>query len=170
MNRDFLDSLGLEKEAIDKVMAEHGKAVQAVKSELEDAHTTTETLQEQLKKREAVIKELEEGSISSEELEKVQNQLTEQRKEMEIRLGITKAGARNEKAVMALLDAEAIKVNEDGVSGIEEQIKKLQETDSYLFGSAKETVAPLKDVEPTVVDSETESYKNILNNLKLEGE
>ena len=33
-----------------------------------------------------------------------------------------------------------------------------------------ETVAPLKDVEPPVVDSETESYKNILNNLKLEGE
>ena len=31
MNREFLESLGLEKEAIDKVMAEHGKAVQAVK-------------------------------------------------------------------------------------------------------------------------------------------
>ena len=170
MNREFLESLGLEKEAINSIMAEHGKAVQAAKSELEDAHTTTEALQEQLKEREAVIKELEEGSISSEELDKVQNQLIEQRKEMEIRLGITKAGARNEKAVMALLDTEAIQVEGDGVKGIEEQIKKLQESDAYLFGTDKETVAPLKDVEPPVVDSETQSYKNILENLNLKGE
>ena len=156
MNREFLESLGLEKEAINSIMAEHGKAVQAAKSELEDAHTTTETLQEQLKEREAVIKELEEDSISSEELDKVQNQLIEQRKEMEIRLGITKAGARNEKAVMALLDTEAIQVEGDGVKGIEEQIKKLQESDAYLFGTDKETVAPLKDVEPQVKSEDLE--------------
>ena len=105
---------------------------------------------------EAVIKELEEDSISSEELDKVQNQLIEQRKEMEIRLGITKAGARNEKAVMALLDTEAIQVEGDGVKGIEEQIKKLQETDAYLFGTDKETVAPLKDVEPQVKSEDLE--------------
>ena len=156
MNREFLESLGLEKEAINSIMAEHGKTVQAAKSELEDAHTTTETLQEQLKEREAVIKELEEDSISSEELDKVQNQLIEQRKEMEIRLGITKAGARNEKAVMALLDTEAIQVEGDGVKGIEEQIKKLQESDAYLFGTDKETVAPLKDVEPQVKSEDLE--------------
>ena len=114
------------------------------------------TLQEQLKEREAVIKELEEDSISSEELDKVQNQLIEQRKEMEIRLGITKAGARNEKAVMALLDTEAIQVEGDGVKGIEEQIKKLQESDAYLFGTDKETVAPLKDVEPQVKSEDLE--------------
>lgn len=31
MNRRFLEELGLEKEAIDKVMTEHGKAIQEVK-------------------------------------------------------------------------------------------------------------------------------------------
>ena len=156
MNREFLKEIGLTDEQIESTMKEHGKAVQATKSELEDAHTTTETLQEQLKEREAVIKELEEDSISSEELDKVQNQLIEQRKEMEIRLGITKAGARNEKAVMALLDTEAIQVEGDGVKGIEEQIKKLQESDAYLFGTDKETVAPLKDVEPQVKSEDLE--------------
>ena len=68
MNREFLESLGLEKEAIVKVMAEHGKAVQAVKpaeghvqlkeelatlqKQLDDANSTLEsertTLQEQI--------------------------------------------------------------------------------------------------------------------------
>lgn len=31
MNREFLEKQGLEKEVIDEIMKEHGKAIQAVK-------------------------------------------------------------------------------------------------------------------------------------------
>ena len=52
MDRKFLESLGLEKEAIDKVMAEHGKTVQAAKptdyDDLKSAKATLESQVEQL--------------------------------------------------------------------------------------------------------------------------
>src|SRR5690606_34952147 len=49
MNRKFLEELGLEKEVIDKVMAEHGKAIQAVKpADYDDLKNTKATLEQQL--------------------------------------------------------------------------------------------------------------------------
>src|SRR5699024_2596815 len=50
MNREFLEKLGLEKDAIDKVMAEHGKAIQAVKpaDDYEDLKKEKATLEGQL--------------------------------------------------------------------------------------------------------------------------
>lgn len=50
MNRDFLEKLGLEKEIIEKVMAEHGKAIQAAKpDDYEELKTSKETLEKQVK-------------------------------------------------------------------------------------------------------------------------
>src|SRR5690625_3394475 len=50
MNRSFLEKLGLEKEVIDKVMAEHGKAIQAVKpaEDYEELKKTNTSLEQQL--------------------------------------------------------------------------------------------------------------------------
>jgi len=49
MDRKFLESLGLEKEAIDKVMAEHGKTIQAAKpTDYDDLKSTKETLEKQV--------------------------------------------------------------------------------------------------------------------------
>ena len=36
MKREFLESLGLEKDAIDKIMAENGKDIEAGKAKLEE--------------------------------------------------------------------------------------------------------------------------------------
>ena len=51
MKRQFLEELGIEKENVDKIMAEHGKSIKAdneVLTELEEAKTTAETLQHQV--------------------------------------------------------------------------------------------------------------------------
>ena len=50
MNREFLKELGLEKEAIDKVMAEYGKAIQAVEpaEDYEELKSAKSTLEQQL--------------------------------------------------------------------------------------------------------------------------
>src|SRR5690625_3096290 len=50
MNREFLEGLGLEKEVIESIMKEHGKAIQAVKpaDDYEELKSTNESLQGQL--------------------------------------------------------------------------------------------------------------------------
>lgn len=49
MDRKFLEGLGLEKESIDKVMAEHGKAVQAAKPvDYDDLKSAKGTLEKQV--------------------------------------------------------------------------------------------------------------------------
>lgn len=49
MNRKFLEELGLEKDAIDKVMAEHGKTIQSVKpDDYDDLKNDNATLKQQL--------------------------------------------------------------------------------------------------------------------------
>lgn len=156
MKRKFLEDLGLEKEQVDSIMAEHGKSIKAdadVIAELEELKTTAETLQNQLTERDNDLEELKTKATSSEDLEEKLAELQEkytaeteahkaelekQRKLSEIKLGVIKAGARNEKAVMALLDSEQIKVNDDGVHGLKEQLEALSESDPYLFDTGNE--------------------------------
>lgn len=51
-----------------------------------------------------------------------------------VEMSLTTAKARNPKAVRSLLDGEKLKLNEDGtVSGLDEQIKAIKESDAYMF-------------------------------------
>lgn len=51
-----------------------------------------------------------------------------------IETGLTAAGAKNAKAVKALLDVSKLKLGDDGkVSGLDEAIKAIQKSDAYLF-------------------------------------
>lgn len=43
----------------------------------------------------------------------------------------------NNKAIKALLDMEAIKYENDNLVGLDEQLKALRESDSYLFKQKK---------------------------------
>ena len=71
MNREFLQSLGLEKDAIDKVMAEHGKAIQAVKpADYEELKDEKATLEQQLKNLQTTLATKEEELSSVEDLKK----------------------------------------------------------------------------------------------------
>ena len=156
MNREFLESLGLEKEAIDKVMAEHGKAVQAVKPA--EGH-------EQLKEELATLqKQLDDANST---LESERTTLQEQIQTLEKESNTYKT---NDMKLRIALENNipyelANKLSDEDEESLRQDAQTLA---NYI--AKPETVAPLKDVEPTAVDSETESYKNILNNLKLEGE
>src|SRR5690625_5811644 len=61
MNREFLEGLGLEKEVIDSIMKEHGKAIQAVKpaDDYEELKSTNESLQGQLQQLQDTLDEKE---------------------------------------------------------------------------------------------------------------
>ena len=156
MNREFLESLGLEKEAIDKVMAEHGKAVQAVKPA--EGH-------EQLKEELATLqKQLDDANST---LESERTILQEQIQTLEKESNTYKT---NDMKLRIALENNIPYELANKLSGEDEESLRQDAQTLANYIAKPETVAPLKDVEPPVVDSETESYKNILNNLKLEGE
>lgn len=148
MNREFLEGLGLEKEAIDKVMAEHGKTVNATNVKLVEVESTAKALQEQLNQRDADINELKKKTGSSEEMQKelldlqtkyksetedLQTKLTQAKLDAAVELALTKGGARNTTAARALLKADELELTDDGVKGLDEQLKVVMEQNPYLF-------------------------------------
>ena len=156
MNREFLESLGLEKEAINSIMAEHGKAVQAVKPA--EGH-------EQLKEELATLqKQLDDANST---LENERTTLQEQIQTLEKESNTYKT---NDMKLRIALENNIPYELANKLSGEDEESLRQDAQTLANYIAKPETVAPLKDVEPPVVDSETESYKNILNNLKLEGE
>src|SRR5690625_4727713 len=68
MNREFLEGLGLEKEVIDKVMAEHGKTINTTKQELESVTTERDNLKTQLTDRDTQLETLKEEVKDNEKL------------------------------------------------------------------------------------------------------
>ena len=56
---------------------------------------------------------------------------------------IKEAGAKNEKAVISLLDLAGIEISEYGiVKGLDKQIKALKESDAYLFKDSNQASTP----------------------------
>ncbi|KRO16636.1 phage scaffolding protein [Lacticaseibacillus saniviri] len=152
MNRELLESLGLDKEAIDKVMAAHGKAVTELKSKADKADelaAANETLTTQLSDRDKDLKSLKKGAGDNEELNKqlseLQSKYTTETQALQDQIASTKlngalstalveAKVRNPKAVKGLLDMDKIKLDDkDQLSGLEDQLQAIHESDSYLF-------------------------------------
>ncbi len=67
--------------------------------------------------------------------EETQTALQNQVKSLAVEKALLMAGARNVRAVKGLLDWDLIEANEDGLSGLDAQVKVLQESDGYLFGT-----------------------------------
>lgn len=148
MNREFLKGLGLEDDAIDKVMAEHGKTVNATKGELDsikterddlktqltDRDTQLQTLSEQVKDNEELTKEIEKMKSGNEEkVNELQQKLDQQAFDFSLENALKDAKVRNPKAVKALLDAEKIKLDGETLLGLDDQLTTLKESDAYLF-------------------------------------
>lgn len=148
MQREFLKGLGLDDEAIEKVMAEHGKDVTAAKQQMSDVEAERDGLKAQLTQRDADIEDLKKNSGTSEELKQQINDLQQKNKDLEstyqsklaetkknsaIELALAGAKAKNPKAVKALLDGDKLELTDEGIKGLDEQLQALQESDAYLF-------------------------------------
>jgi myosin heavy subunit len=152
MKRAFLTDLGIDTEVVDKIMKEHGKAVNELKEENEKVEQYKEQLEEkdkQLKDRDTQLEELSKKAKGSEELteeieklkeanekatKEYEDKLSKQAFEYELEKEINKAQAKNPKAVKALLDVENIKLDGNKLIGLEDQLGALKESDAYLFG------------------------------------
>ena len=65
---------------------------------------------------------------------KYQDDLTSAKKEAAIKLAIADAKPKSEKALMAFLDTDIVKLNEDGtVTGLKEQLENIKKDNGFLF-------------------------------------
>lgn len=164
MKRDFLKDLGLEKEAIDSIMEENGKDIEAAKGDvksLESKISTLEsdnaTLKKQVEDRDSQLETLKNSTGDVEamktqiaDLQKANQEAADAHaaeiKQMKIDAAIDSAlataKAKNVKAVKALLElGDDVDIDDKGVvKGLDEAIKKLQgaEDSKFLFEESKQ--------------------------------
>lgn len=148
MKTDFLKGLGLEQDAIDKIMAENGKDIAAEKAkttkaegERDNYKSQLETATESLEK----FKDVDPTAMQG-EIDNLKQQLKDKDDEYAakeadrifsdtIKEAIKTAGGRNEKAVMAMLDMKALKESKNQSEDIKKALETVKESDAYLFGS-----------------------------------
>lgn len=148
MTKEQLQALSLTEEQINAIIEDYGKnyvskaqfnekndAYKQAKLEIENLTNDISTLSEANKANEALqsqIKELQDAATKREA------DYNENIKNMKIDTAITKAlsksGAMNETILTGLLDRTKIAIGEDNtITGIQEQIMALKESDPYLF-------------------------------------
>lgn len=146
MTKEQLVALGLNEEQIAEVFKLNGLAIEDVKNknttliqENENLKTQLTQANEQIEKFteidvEAIKTEAENYKAKFEQSE-VNNakKLADLELEFEIEKAILASGARNAKALKALLDTEALKESKNLKDDMQKQLDGLKESDSYLF-------------------------------------
>lgn len=108
---------------------------------LKNALAENETLKTSQKSIQDEYENYKKGSISQSDYEAKKKEIEENSKaeiervklESKIDMAITNSKAKNLKAVKANLNLDNIKLDGDKLVGIDDQLKNLRETDSYLF-------------------------------------
>jgi len=152
MKRKFLEDLGLEKDAIDKIMAENGNDVNAAKADYETLKQQLDTVNTQIQERDKQLETLRKSSGDNEALqEQITNLQAENKaakekyeadmKELKLTTAIKLAvgdNAHDVELVARLVDKGKLVLNEDGtVSGLEEQVKAIRKDKAFLFKEEK---------------------------------
>lgn len=147
MKKEELIALGLSEEQAQKVMGAFDGYVE--KTKLDEVSKENQTLKASVADRDKQLEVLKKSSGDNAELKKqieaLQQQNAEQKKlhdaEMsQLRLdnavdsALTAAGAKNIRAVRALIDLSKVKLGDDGkLAGWDEALKSVHESDPYLF-------------------------------------
>lgn len=148
MKREVLKNLGLTDEVIEKIMTEYGTSVTSLKNKQTELEEQIGEYKKQLTERDKQLDSLNKTAGDSEALKQqiaelqaankqtadaYEAKLKEMAKDNAVNLALTKSGAKNPKAVKALLNLENAKMDGDAVVGLEEQLAKLKQDEAYLF-------------------------------------
>ncbi|WP_152658289.1 phage scaffolding protein [Oceanobacillus sp. CFH 90083] len=158
MERKFLEGLGLEKEAIDKIMVEHGKStndykekaakVEGLESQITDYKQKLDNRDNQLKElkrvdADALQKKIDELQETNENDKKAyQEKLDKQAFDFALDKALSGAKAKSAKAVRPFLDIENLKLDGEKIIGLDEQLEAVKEKEAYLFESDQQTKTP----------------------------
>ena len=146
--KDLLKDVEGREDIIKKIMAENGKDIEAAKGELAKAEADRDKYKEQLDEATESLekfKDVKPEELSA-EIEKLQQTIKDKDTEyaqkiadMEfnsaIEKAITEAGAKNTKAVKALLDIEALKGSKNQKDDIASALETVKKDNEYMFGS-----------------------------------
>lgn len=146
MKRKFLEDMGLTKEAVDAIMTENGKDIEAAKGELSQIQAELDQTKQQLQEANTTIDGFKDYDQVKSQVEEYKNKYEQSKTEYEERIAdmqfgttletaITAAGGRSAKAIKALLDVEALKKSKDQTADIKAAIETCQKENGYLFGA-----------------------------------
>lgn len=150
MEREYLEGLKLDNDTIDKIMAEHGKGINALKQQVSTLETEKESLAGQLGEANRQIEDFRgmdiEGIKQAADDWKTKAEAAEAKAKADVEklqfdyalnAALTGARARDTRAVTALLDMEGLKLNNGEIVGLKDQLDKLKAEKDYLFESAE---------------------------------
>lgn len=175
MERKFLEGLGLEKDVIDKVMAENGKDINAEKAKTTAVNEELTKAKEESKTAQETIKDLKKNNANNEALQakvteyetKTKNLEAEYKEKIKnmtldgaISKALTGANAKHSDLLSSKIDRTKLQINDDGsVTGLNEQVEGLKTNYKDLF----ETV--LKGKEPDNKGNPTPEPGTEINSL-----
>lgn len=186
MNKEDLIAMGLTEEQAKKVMNSlDGNYV--TKTRFNEVNEENKTLKKSVSDRDKQLEDLKKSSDDNEELKKQietlqqenanqkkarDAEMTQLRLDNAIDAALTAAGAKNIKAVRALIDTSKVKVGEDGkLTGFDDLLSAVQKSDSYLF-TEKQQKQNFKGFQPgasgnvkpgTKVDMSKMTYEELAN-------
>lgn len=186
MNKEDLIAMGLTEEQAKKVMDSlDGNYV--TKTRFNEVNEENKTLKKSVSDRDKQLEDLKKSSGDNEELKKQietlqqenanqkkahETEMTQLRLDNTIDAALTAAGAKNIKAVRALIDTSKVKVGEDGkLTGFDDLLSAVQKSDSYLF-TEKQQKQNFKGFQPgasgnvkpgTKVDMSKMTYEELAN-------
>lgn len=180
--RDNLREIGIDEESLEKVMTLHGQEVQGLndkvsqkESKLKELQSTVDSYKEDNKQKDNELKDLQEKAKNGDDLQQTISDLRQANEDREkerqkeindlkfnhnLENKLRDVGARNVKAVRALLDSENLKFNdeENEVIGLQDQLEKLRESDSYLFTDSTNSDSQAQSSQQQQQQSQSQSY------------
>lgn len=176
MTKEQLEALGLNEDQIKEIFKLNGLAIEEAKNKNTTLSQENENLKTQLTQANNQIekfKEIDVEAIKTEaenyktkfEQSEADNakKLAELELDFEIDRAIITSGARNAKAIKALLDTSVLKESKNLKEDMEAQINGLKESDSYLFATSEEETVRI--VTPSGGGGNTEMTKDDFNKL-----
>ncbi len=163
MKRKFLEDLGLEKEAIDKIMAENGNDVNAAKADYDSLKQQLDAANMQIQERDTQLETLKNSTGDMEALKQQivslqsDNQATKERyeadmKDLKLSTAIKLAlgdSAQDADLVARLFDKSKLIMSDDGkITGLDEQMKALKKEKAFLFKEEKAPQPQIKGGKP----------------------
>lgn len=163
MKKEDLIAMGLTEDQAKKVMDSlDGNFV--TKARFSEVNEENKTLKQSVADRDKQLEDLKKSSGDNAELKKqietLQQQNADQKKAHDAEMAqlkldnaidaaLTAAGAKNIKAVRAMIDTSKMKLGEDGtVEGLSDAIKAVQKSDSYMFNTVQQKQQTFKGFQP----------------------
>ena len=146
MKRKFLEDLGLETDAIEKIMIESGKDTTALKAKVDDLTEQINVKEATISEKNNKIAELEKVDVEAIKTAEYERGKTEGSKEIEdfkkqnaLDKALSKYKAKDTSILSKMLDMEKVKYNDkfEIVEGLEEQVNSIKESHDYLFDNDK---------------------------------